>query len=72
MKEIKAIFIMFLVAIILMTIHVLGIYLIGDIGFMVSPYFFPLFICAILSILLFIVATIKLIIYFINKTQHLI
>lgn len=69
MKRLKSIFIMFLMSIILMTIHVLGIQLIGDIGFMVSPYFFPLLFCAILSILLFIVAAIKLVIYFINKIK---
>lgn len=70
MKPFKSIGIIFLSAIILMAVHVLGIYLVGDIGFMTSSYFWPLFACSIVSILLFVIGIFKLIKLLIKKSSN--
>lgn len=66
MRKFKSIFILIILSIILMLIHILGVHIIGDIKFTTSPYFWPIFICAILSAVLFLTALYKFIKIFIS------
>lgn len=62
MKDIKRIITIFIFSIIFMAVHYIGIEIVGDIGFMVSPYFWPLTLCALISIVLFVFGIYRLLV----------